>query len=40
MDQIDDNAWISAREEAIEKMWTEKLPPAQPSEIPEDELSY
>jgi hypothetical protein len=40
MNQIDDDAWIKAREEEIEKMWTEKLPPARPASIPEHELPY
>jgi hypothetical protein len=42
MDQFDDDAWIKAREEAIEKMWTERVPcPARgPSEITEDDLPY
>jgi hypothetical protein len=40
MNQIDENAWVKAREEEIEKMWTETLPPAHPAEIPENELPY
>jgi hypothetical protein len=40
MDGIDDDAWIKAREDEIERMWTEKLPPAQPAHIPEHELPY
>ena len=40
MNQSDDDAWIKAREEEIEKMWTEKLPPENPAEIPEHELPY
>jgi hypothetical protein len=42
MDQIDDNAWVKAREEEIEKMWTERLPRPQQAavEIPEHELPY
>jgi hypothetical protein len=42
MDQLDDNAWIKAREEEIEKMWTERLPRQQQAavEIPEHELPY
>ena len=42
MDQIDDNAWVKAREEEIEKMWTERLPRPQQAavEIPEHELPF
>ena len=40
MERIDENAWIRAREDEIEKMWTEELPPAHPAEIPEHELPY
>jgi hypothetical protein len=40
MDRIDDDAWIKAREEEIERMWTERLPPARPATIPEHELPY
>jgi len=40
MERIDENAWIRAREDEIEKMWTEELPPACPAEIPEHELPY
>src|SRR5580698_3251356 len=40
MNRIDENAWVKAREEEIEKMWAEKLPPVQPAEIPEHELPY
>ena len=42
MDQFDDDAWIKAREEAIEKMWTAQMPsPARAaSEITEDDLPY
>jgi hypothetical protein len=40
MNQIDDDAWVKVREEEIEKMWTETLPPADPANIPEHELPY
>jgi hypothetical protein len=40
MNQIDENAWVKGREDEIEQMWTEKLSPAHPAEIPEHELPY
>ncbi len=40
MDQFNDDAWIKAREEEIEQMWTAPLGPVTPAEIPEHELPY
>ncbi len=42
MKQIDENAWIKAREEEIEKMWTAPLSPTtqKPARIPENELPF
>ncbi len=41
MDQLNDDAWIAAREKAIEKMWLEPVTScSQSDEIQEDELPY
>ena len=41
MDQMNDDAWIAAREQAIEKMWLEPMPGcSQPAELDEGELPY
>ena len=41
MDQMNDDAWIAAREQAIEKMWLEPLPGCpQSAELDEGELPY
>ena len=41
MDQMNDDAWIAAREQAIEKMWMEPITGcSQSDEIQEDELPY
>ena len=41
MDQLNDDAWIAAREQAIEMMWLEPITGcSQSAEIDEDELPY
>ena len=41
MDQLNDDAWIAAREEAIERMWLGPITGySQSDEIQEDELPY
>ena len=41
MDQLNDDAWIAAREEAIERMWLEPITGcSQSDKIQEDELPY
>ena len=40
MDEINENAWVVAREDALEAMWTCPLPQSEPAEIPENELPF